>query len=127
MAAALCWEVSCSSAEIPEMRWALLRGGEARGAGRRIGASLFEALMRLKLAAFARARQRSGEEPPTTGHQYGTLRGLAAATSADVAVSSLLLLALIQPHRAPLAFGGWALGRVGMLTSEVELVATFDD
>jgi hypothetical protein len=111
------------------------------------GASLFEGLMRLKMAGLERARRAGGGgrgggglEAEGTGARgfgdddgarrvvdvhgpprYHTLRGFAFTSSADVAVSSLVLLAIIQPARAPMAFGGWTLGRLVMLTQEVEM------
>ena len=54
--------------------------------------------------------------------QYVTLRSFAFTTSLDLAASSLVLLAIIQPSRSPMAFGGWALGRLLMLSTEVEIM-----
>ena len=84
------------------------------------GAALFEALLQLKGTAHARVRTLGAPDavaaaPPP----YATLRGLAMATSADVALSSVALLAIIQPRRAPFAFGGWALGKLIHLSQEV--------
>lgn len=123
------------------------------------GASLFEGLMRLKMAGFERARGGGGGGRGGEGGEggrygaagasgadgeggalsfgddgarrivdvhgpprYQSLRGFALLTSIDVSISTLLLLAIIQPSRAPTAFGGWALGRLVMLTQEVEML-----
>ena len=52
---------------------------------------------------------------------YRTLSGLVSGVCADIALSSAVLLALVQPHRAPLTFGGWAIGRLACLSQEVEV------
>lgn len=52
---------------------------------------------------------------------YGSLRGLVSGVSLDLALSSAILLAIVQPRRAPLAFGGWAIGRLACLSQEVEV------
>lgn len=119
--------------------------------GAAAGAVLFEALMNVKVSAFARLRRArsapiQGSMSGSTGSgvssansssawagvspmppPYSTVRGLAMATSIDVAVSSAILLAIIQPQRAPLAFGGWLLGRAVFLSQEVELVVDYVD
>lgn len=99
------------------------------------GATLFEALMQLKLAAAYRVRAGPVSAPaPTALHPhrdgsagaapmplYRSLRGFAGGVSLDIAISSGLLLGLIQPSRFPLAFGGWVLGRGITLSQEVEV------
>ena len=107
--------------------------------------------MHLKLTALGRARAYFGRAPPggaqsggaqSGGAQsgaplgslsglsqstsqcppaHGTLRALALTTAADIGGSCLLLYLLVQPARAPLAFGGWALGRAITLSQEVHL------
>ena len=77
------------------------------------GAAAFEGILALKAAAFARARLdgRPGETanaPPPCE----TLRGLALESSLSLALSAVALGAMVQPNRAPLAFGGWALARL---------------
>lgn len=106
-----------------------------------VGASALELLMRFKISGIDRARTLgkggtaaagtpSDMSPLSFGvrfvsdsgpAQHGTLRGLALLTSLDVAISSAMVLAVIQPGRAPMAFGGWALGRIMMLLVEVEV------
>ena len=108
------------------------------------GAVLLESLMQIKVAAFRSARASMSSPPATSGGGgnsmsagatsverfgggpapvplYHSLRSLASGVSLDIAVSSSLLLGLIQPHRFPLAFGGWAIGRLACLSQEVEL------
>ena len=59
--------------------------------------------------------------------RHETLRGFALMSSVDVAMSSAVLLAIIQPSRAPLAFGGWVLGRLVMLSQEIEMLFGIED
>jgi len=102
--------------------WGTLAGSLASARARRpvwrsalitAGASAaFEGFLQLKAAILNRARtvgrpDAVAANPPA----YTTLRGLAFATSADIGVSAAALLALVQPSRAPLSFGGWAVGR----------------
>jgi hypothetical protein len=107
------------------------------------GATLFELAMQAKLSLFRRARE-LGTAPPagstavvagaggsSGGERFGggggqsplyrSLSSLVCATSIDLMVSSAVLVAVIQPRRFPLAFGGWALGRLVALSQEVEL------
>ena len=46
---------------------------------------------------------------------------LVAVWSLDLALSSSVLVAIIQPARFPLAFGGWAIGRLACLSNEVDV------
>eukprot|EP00811_Abedinium_folium_P028332 NODE_4378_length_1899_cov_7.276524.p1 GENE.NODE_4378_length_1899_cov_7.276524~~NODE_4378_length_1899_cov_7.276524.p1 ORF type:complete len:552 (-),score=154.62 NODE_4378_length_1899_cov_7.276524:244-1677(-) len=102
--------------------WGLLRGlrgGRWRSALVTSAAAVtFEALMQLKCTV--RDRLCGIEE---AGPQlYASLSGTAAVYSLDIALSSLLLTFILQPARAPFAFGGCVLGRISyaMFTSDDE-------
>ena len=109
------------------LAWGALASARAkrpvlRGAARTgVGAAALEVLMRTKvagMASFAGFRRREpahgAEDAAVDGmHQarYDTLLGMVIGTSVDVMISSLLVLFVIQPRRAPFAFGGWVVGR----------------
>ena len=59
----------------------------------------------------AGARTPSGAERGAPPPPYRTLLGYCAAMAVDLGASGGLLYVLVQPARAPFAFGGWALGR----------------
>ena len=84
------------------------------------GAVAFEVAMQAKYSAVHRiraGRAAGGLVPPSP--PYRTTLRLAGAAALDVAVSSQLLWLVVQPARAPFAFGGWLLGRAVVLSDEM--------
>jgi len=52
-------------------------------------------------------------------HQFRTLVRYAAVQGANLGLSCALLQLLVQPQRAPFAFGGWLCGRGIYLTQDM--------
>lgn len=115
--------VASSRARRPIWRSALVTLGGAAG---------FEALMQAKQALLTRWRVKGlpdASAAVSAPPPYGTLRGLALTLSIDLSASCLLLHFLVQPNRAPFAFGGWVIGRAASLSQDVsiEYVEGFDE
>ena len=121
---------SAAACAISGAVWGTLRGCLKSARARRpvwrsavltaAGAVAFEVAMQAKYSAVHRiraGRAAGGLVPPSP--PYRTTLRLAGAAALDVAVSSQLLWLVVQPARAPFAFGGWLLGRAVVLSDEM--------
>ena len=78
--------------------------------------------MQIKTYWRARLRAPSPFEPPPL---YSTTLRFGAVAAVDLSLSCGLLWLVVQPSRAPFAFGGWVCGRALQLSEETVSV-TFD-
>jgi len=72
--------------------------------------------MQLKLLARYLARGRRDEAAPPL---YQSVLGFSSMAAFDLLLSSQLLWYVVQPARAPFAFGGWLIGRGACWASEL--------
>jgi len=75
-----------------------------------LGSATFQALMEVSAEAHRRF------DPWPT---FGKLRNFTAAAALDLGLSCGLLFLILQPHRAPFAFGGWVLGQAAYVSALV--------
>ena len=105
--------MASARARRPMWRTALLTAG---------GAMLFEGLMQAKGLAFRKWRTLGRPDAsPVSPPAHGNVLALALTTSADIGLSCTLLYLLVQPSRAPFAFGGWVAGRALSLSQDVSI------
>ena len=130
----LTYALSTLSALAGGLLWGVARGSFASSRARRtvlrstvataMGALFFEGCMLLRAEAVSRMSSPSSWPQPPPGLApepvlFSTLVRYALHQSLTLGTACALLQLLVQPHRAPFAFGGWVVGRGIYLSQEL--------